>query len=140
MLPVDAPDKALLVLPLILTARKAYVAWKSLPPDDPAAVSGEAQRVRALVVELGGAAAGRFIEDGNDAAVDEAPPTRRPRDAVVAELREAVEALSRACVAPGTQVMHERTPRSVRLGARMLAAGARRTGLGSQIRKSRPDR
>jgi hypothetical protein len=38
----------------------------------------------------------------------------------------AVEALTRACVAPGAKVLKDSTPRSVRLGTRIVKAGASR--------------
>jgi Protein of unknown function (DUF2510) len=92
------------------------------------ALATEAQRVRALAIELGGAPAARFVDGSADAvAVDAgAMPSRRSKAVVTAELREAVEALARACVAPTAKVLKGSTPRSVRLGARLTTAGAKR--------------
>jgi ferric-dicitrate binding protein FerR (iron transport regulator) len=113
---------------LLKSARKAYKTWKSLDPEHREALSDEAERVLRLTVELGGAAAARFVE-GRDDDVEKITPTddgRRPREEVTAELQGAVLALSMACVAPGTAILNESTPRGARLGGKMLALGARR--------------
>jgi hypothetical protein len=113
---------------LFRSARKAYKTWKSLDPKHRDALSDEAERVLRLTVELGGGAAARFVE-GRDDDVEKITPTedgRRPREEVTAELQAAVVALSLACVEPGTQIINESTPRSARLGGKMLAIGAKR--------------
>jgi uncharacterized protein DUF2510 len=92
------------------------------------AIATEAQRVRALAIELGGAPAARFVDGSANAGDGDAGATTsgRPKVVVTAELREAVEALTRACVAPGAKALKAGTPHSVRLGARLTTAGARR--------------
>jgi hypothetical protein len=119
---------------LLRAARKAFKAWKSMDPQHRQAVAAEAQQVRALAVELGGPAAARFVDGSADAVGENEDPERavraqstsaRPKATVTAELKEAVEALSRACIAPGAKVFSDSAPRSVRLGGRMTRAGAR---------------
>jgi ferric-dicitrate binding protein FerR (iron transport regulator) len=113
---------------LLKSARKAYKSWKSLDPEHREALSDEAERVLRLTVELGGGAAARFVEGRSD-DLEEITPTddaRRPREEITAELQAAVLALSVACVAPGTQILNDSTPHSMRLGGKMLAIGAKR--------------
>jgi hypothetical protein len=115
---------------LLKAARRAYHTWRTIDPEHRETMAAEAQRVRALAVELGGSAAARFV-DGSADSLDGAdkPPSgngKRPRQEVTAELKVAVEALARACGIPAVQVFADSTPRSVRLGARLATAGARR--------------
>jgi len=112
---------------LLKAARKAYKAWRSMDRQEREAVAAHAHRVRALAVELGGPAAARFVEGSGDInrATDAMPASRRPRGTVVADLRDAIEALSRACARPGAQIVRDATPRSARIGARIAGAGAR---------------
>jgi hypothetical protein len=113
---------------LLKAARKAYKGWKAMDPGHREAVAAEAQRVRTLAIELGGAPAARFVDGSADSVdgPDEIAASRRRKEVVARELREAVEALTRACVAPGAKVLKDSTPRSARLGARVAKASASR--------------
>jgi hypothetical protein len=115
---------------LLRAARKAYKEWKGMDAEHRDAVAAEAQRVRALAIELGGAPAARFVDDSPDtpdgADAGAAPASNRPKEVVAGELREAVEALTRASIAPSAKVFKDSAPRSVRLGARVAKAGASR--------------
>lgn len=125
-------------------ARRAYKTWKSLDPEQRDALGAEAQRVRVLAMELGGPPAARFLEAAAEALTPEpsAEHSPRPRAQITAELHEAVEALSRACVAPATQIAMNSMPRSLRLGARVAEAGARRAAprLQQRLRRDAPQR
>jgi hypothetical protein len=110
-------------------ARRVYKSWKSLDPDLRNALALEAQRVRTLVVELGGPIAARQLESDAEMSASEHMEltSRRPRPDVAAELLEAVEALSSACVASGGQVLGRSAPRSLRVGGWVAKTAVRRT-------------
>ena len=114
---------------MLRAARRAHKSWRSLDPQQRAALAEPARRVRRLAVELGGQTAGRFVEGEVESLPSELETTepRRPKSVVAAELREAAESLSRACVAPGAQLLGDSAPRSVRIGIGITKIGARYT-------------
>jgi hypothetical protein len=122
------------MLKLLRNVRKAYKQWQQLPPEEREQFSADVRHIRALVAELGGAKAVRFIENAGGEEVDEtqltAEPSGRPRSAVIAELQDATATLLSAMARPTAALAKGSVPTSVRLGSKAATAGFRRFGRG----------
>ncbi len=116
---------------LIKAARKAHKQWRNLGAEDGERLREEADRVRHLVLELGGRRAATILDESSDGVEEqsderEVPTTGRPRSEVSAELTAAIAALSRACTDPGRKVIADSTPRSLKIGGRIVKSAAKR--------------
>lgn len=118
------------MLRLLRNVRRAYKQWQALPDEERDQYSGEIQRIRDLVLELGGSRALRFVESDSDQEIYaevEAAPTRA-RSVVIRELQEATSALLSKMAAPAARLASDSLPRSVRLSGRVVSAGVQRLG------------
>jgi hypothetical protein len=92
----------------------------------------EIHRIRALVRELGGARALRYLEGSEEDPGGEVAfsshPARRDRSEVIAELKEATSGLVEAMARPAGKLAVDSLPRSVRLGAKVASVGVRSLG------------
>ena len=117
------------MLKLLRNVRNVYKQWRALPPEQREQFASDVQHIQSLVRELGGARAVDFVEgdaEWTDPVLGDAPARERDRAVVVGELKEETQALLMKMAAPAGQFAVDSTPLSVRLGGRLMVAGARR--------------
>jgi hypothetical protein len=113
---------------LLRSVRKAFKLWRSMPDTERERYRAHVERIRALVAELGGPSAVRYVEGAGDeveARLDSETNPRRPRKEAIADLKNETASLI-AALAPSTAALVKTgVPRSARLGGKLAGKGIR---------------
>ncbi|HEX3692854.1 MAG TPA: hypothetical protein VHU13_05875 [Solirubrobacteraceae bacterium] len=116
------------MLRVLRNVRRALKLWRAMPAAERSHYRARAERIRALVGELGGDRAVGYVFDFESApkpapAQDRRSP--RPRREVLVELQAETTELLRAISAPASSLVVDSAPRSARLGAKVARSGIR---------------
>jgi hypothetical protein len=117
------------VLKLLRNVQRALKQWRALPATERDQYKDRVDRIRSLVMELGGQRALDYVNGSGGSpedSTDERDLPPRQRADVIAELQVETSSLLTALVTPAAGLATDSVPRSARIGAKLASKGLRR--------------